>query len=70
MTGEMEQTSKKSYFSQRNGSRGAGNGYNQKQNYVRDAKSYQRDCTVRIEVINTDVIGERIVIEDIETITG
>ncbi|VDI66235.1 Hypothetical predicted protein [Mytilus galloprovincialis] len=70
MTGEMEQTSKKSYFSQRNGSRGAGNGYNQKQNYVRDVKSYQRDCTVRIEVINTDVIGERIVIEDIETVTG
>ncbi|CAC5423459.1 unnamed protein product [Mytilus coruscus] len=57
-------------FSQRNGSRGAGNGYNQKQNYVRDVKSYQRDCTVRIERINTDVIGERIVIEDIETITG
>ncbi|CAC5397699.1 unnamed protein product [Mytilus coruscus] len=41
-----------------------------KQNYVTDNKYYQRECTVRVEKIPTQVIGERVVIEDIETLTG
>ncbi|CAC5395161.1 unnamed protein product [Mytilus coruscus] len=42
----------------------------QKQNYVVGDKSYSRDCTVRIERLNTNVIKERLIIEEVETITG
>ncbi|CAC5397691.1 unnamed protein product [Mytilus coruscus] len=41
-----------------------------KQNYVTDNKYYQRECTVRVEKNPTKVIGERVVIEDTETLNG
>lgn len=53
-----------------NGGNGSNSSFAQKQNYVTDMKSYSRECTVKIEKINTFVIGERIVIGDIESITG
>lgn len=55
------------FFSRRPGMR---NFSGQKQNYVVGDKRYARDCTVRIEKIPTNAIGERIVIEDVEEITG
>ncbi|CAG2191731.1 unnamed protein product [Mytilus edulis] len=42
----------------------------QKQNYVVGDKAYSRDCTIRIERVNTNVVKERLIIEEVETITG
>ncbi|VDI83657.1 Hypothetical predicted protein [Mytilus galloprovincialis] len=42
----------------------------QKQNYVIGDKAYLRDCTIRIERVNTNVVKERLIIEEVETITG
>lgn len=42
----------------------------QKQNYVVGDKAYARDCTIRIERVNTNAVKERIIIEEVETISG
>lgn len=46
------------------------NSNRKKENYVIENKHYSKDCTIRVERLNTRIIGERIIIEEIEKVTG
>lgn len=67
---ESEQNNRYTGLSQLSGNRYSGGKYTSKQNFVSIKKHYERECTVRIERIPTKIIGERIVVEDIENVTG
>jgi len=67
---QSEQNNRYTGLSQGSGKRYSGSKYSSKQNFVSIKKHYERECTVRIERIPTKIIGERIVVEDIENVTG
>ena len=67
---QSEQNNRYTELSQGSGKHYNGSNYKSKQNFVSIKKHYERECRVRIERIPTKIIGERIVVEEIETATG